>query len=128
MRDFDLEDTDADWGGGEKTRQEADSLGIGGICVGEPKEFANSMLDQWLQHRSRKMARPHMRMLLLFVQPSVSLSALISKVAKRACRSVLAIAFVHPEHRRRGAAKLLVGWGCHEADLLGIEAFCRSHQ
>lgn len=36
---------------------------------------------------------------------------------------MLAICFVHPEHRRRGAAKLLVGWGTDKADELGIEAF-----
>ena len=29
---------------------------------GEPREFANKLLDDWLQHRSRKMNRPHMRM------------------------------------------------------------------
>ena len=28
---------------------------------GEPREFANKLLDDWLQHRSRKMNRPHMR-------------------------------------------------------------------
>ena len=29
--------------------------------IGEPREFANKLLDDWLQHRSRKMNRPHMR-------------------------------------------------------------------
>ena len=29
--------------------------------TGEPREFANKLLDDWLQHRSRKMNRPHMR-------------------------------------------------------------------
>ena len=28
--------------------------------TGEPREFANKLLDDWLQHRSRKMNRPHM--------------------------------------------------------------------
>ena len=36
---------------------------------------------------------------------------------------MLALCFVHPEHRRRGAASLLVGWGTKKADELGIEAF-----
>ena len=31
--------------------------------------------------------------------------------------------FVHPEHRRRGAARQLVEWGVHEADRLGLETF-----
>ena len=29
--------------------------------IGEPRKFANKLLDDWLQHRSRKMNRPHMR-------------------------------------------------------------------
>ncbi len=43
--------------------------------IGEPREFANKLLDDWLQHRSRKMNRPHMRKrrssesLLTFVIP-----------------------------------------------------------
>lgn len=31
------------------------------VETGEPREFANKLLDDWLQHRSRKMNRPHMR-------------------------------------------------------------------
>ena len=37
--------------------------------------------------------------------------------------TVLAILFVHPEHRRRGAASLLMRWGMEKADELGLEAF-----
>ncbi len=34
----------------------------------------------------------------------------------------------HPEHRRQGAAKLLVEWGCKNADERGIEAYLESSQ
>ncbi|KAI4150567.1 MAG: hypothetical protein L6R39_002250 [Caloplaca ligustica] len=36
---------------------------------------------------------------------------------------VLAMLFVHPEHRRRGAGRQLINWGVREADRLGLEAF-----
>ncbi|KAL9129045.1 MAG: hypothetical protein Q9217_002415 [Psora testacea] len=36
---------------------------------------------------------------------------------------VLAICFVHPEHRHRGIGSTLVGWGVQKADELGIDAF-----
>ena len=36
---------------------------------------------------------------------------------------MLALCFVHPEHRRRGAGTLLIDWGFKKADELGIEAF-----
>lgn len=29
--------------------------------LGEPREFANRLFDEWMPHRSRKMNRPHMR-------------------------------------------------------------------
>lgn len=35
----------------------------------------------------------------------------------------MALLFVHPEHRRRGAANMLLDWGTKKADELGIEAF-----
>jgi GNAT superfamily N-acetyltransferase len=35
----------------------------------------------------------------------------------------MALLFVHPEHRRRGAASMLIDWGTRKADELGIEAF-----
>lgn len=66
---------------------------------GEPREFANKLLDDWLQHRSRKMNRPHM---------------------------LVALCFVHPEHRRRGVASMLLRWGTEKADELGLEAFVES--
>jgi GNAT superfamily N-acetyltransferase len=33
---------------------------------------------------------------------------------------------VHPEHRRRGAAKLLMEWGIKKADELGVETCVES--
>ncbi|KAK3167520.1 hypothetical protein OEA41_010647 [Lepraria neglecta] len=62
---------------------------------GEPRAFANKLLDEWLCPRYHKMARPHM---------------------------LLAILYVHPEHRRRGVASKLIGWGFDKADELGIES------
>lgn len=40
--------------------------------------------------------------------------------------AVLNICFVHPEHRRRGAASKLVEWGTNTADELGVESFVES--
>ena len=37
--------------------------------------------------------------------------------------SVLERCFTHPDHRSRGAGSLLVQWGVHRADELGLEAF-----
>jgi len=37
---------------------------------GEPREFANKLLDDWLQPRYHKMNRPHIRKHLLVDAPS----------------------------------------------------------
>ncbi|KAK4695262.1 hypothetical protein P7C71_g2459, partial [Lecanoromycetidae sp. Uapishka_2] len=63
---------------------------------GEDREFANKLLDDWLVPRQQTMNRPHM---------------------------LIALLFVHPEHRRRGVARMLLDWGTRKADELGIEAF-----
>lgn len=42
------------------------------------------------------------------------------------CLVVLNMCFVHPDHRRRGAASLLVEWGTKKADEMGVEAFIES--
>ncbi|TRX98937.1 hypothetical protein FHL15_000279 [Xylaria flabelliformis] len=61
---------------------------------GERRRFAERMYAQWGDHRPVKMRKPH-----LFLN---------------AC-------FVHPDHRGRGAGRMLVQWGVDKADSLGIE-------
>ncbi|KAL8707082.1 MAG: hypothetical protein Q9220_007822 [cf. Caloplaca sp. 1 TL-2023] len=63
---------------------------------GEPREFANHLLDQFIGDRYKKMARPHMFLVYLVV---------------------------HPEHRRRGIGSTLINWGVKEADRLHLESF-----
>ena len=42
--------------------------------------------------------------------------------------AVLAICFVHPAHRRRGAGSLLLNWGVQKADELDLETFIEAAQ
>lgn len=36
------------------------------------------------------------------------------------------ILFTHPEHRRKGVARLIINWGLEHADNLGLESFIES--
>ncbi|MCJ1347266.1 hypothetical protein MMC31_005488, partial [Peltigera leucophlebia] len=66
---------------------------------GEEREYVEQALGQWMTPRVQRMNKPHL---------------------------LLNICFVHPEHRRRGAASKLVKWGTNTADELGVESFVES--
>ncbi|KAL8726985.1 MAG: hypothetical protein Q9166_006348 [cf. Caloplaca sp. 2 TL-2023] len=63
---------------------------------GRQRELADHMMNQFTYPRTQRMHRPSL---------------------------LLEICYVHPEHRRRGAGNLLVGWGTKKADELGLESF-----
>ncbi|KAI4266606.1 MAG: hypothetical protein L6R38_008649 [Xanthoria sp. 2 TBL-2021] len=63
---------------------------------GEGRKFASMGMDQWFGPRGKRMNKPHV---------------------------LLAICFVYPAHRRRGAGSLLLNWGIQKADELDLETF-----
>ncbi|KAL8708173.1 MAG: hypothetical protein Q9220_006934 [cf. Caloplaca sp. 1 TL-2023] len=63
---------------------------------GEARAYISMALEQWYAPREQRMKKPHV---------------------------LLNICFVHPDFRRRGAASLLMDWGLHKADELGLESF-----
>ncbi|KAI1371396.1 hypothetical protein F4677DRAFT_450513 [Hypoxylon crocopeplum] len=65
----------------------------------EEKAFAEKLLVQLKGFMKERMARPHLELEQLVV---------------------------HPEHRRRGAGKLLMSWGIQKADELGLESCIES--
>ena len=90
--------------------------------VGEPREFANKILDDWLIPRYSKMTRPHMRASLLSNPPYLLPNKSIPQLTAKPSYLVLSILYVHPQHRRRGVASMLIEWGFQKADDLGIES------
>ncbi|KAL8788973.1 MAG: hypothetical protein Q9213_001382 [Squamulea squamosa] len=63
---------------------------------GEGRKFASMGMDQWFAPRGKRMNKPHI---------------------------LLALCFVHPAHRRRGAGSLLLKWGTQKADELDLDTF-----
>ena len=95
------------------------------VIIGEPREFASTLLGCLLGQRWQKMNRPHMRKIRFSFSPPLQLLGHLVVTRKNAsdgqlrqCKArlntfnaVFAWLFVLPSHRRRGAATKLIQWG-----------------
>ena len=98
---------------------------------GECKRFMDEMLEQVYGPRQVKMTRPHTCKFEWGVSSRVSDSLfsiyLLHRFANRGnTEQVCNLMFVHPAHRRRGAGRLLMGWGVEKAQEKGFEVFVES--
>ena len=90
--------------------------------TGSFKDVASQLLHRFLTYRAARINGPHICEILP-KRAFISLNKLTSNFPVYA---VLNFCFTHPNHRRRGAGRLLMEWGTKKADELGLTSYIES--